>query len=149
MTITEYAGPSSRQVGTLPWHDVRAWWTVRDDNSLGAAKLAAGRELKKHVAEGSHVEFVHMDLDTCNSPRMNAMMTFRVLNEAQFREREELRNRVYRTCEGADCTREPGQLVAMDDGAERALCYTCWKPLSDADQCRVLHWINRHGKLQV
>lgn len=148
--LTELAGPTSRQVGQLPCYDVRAWWTVRSERSEGRVKLAAGQELKKELPGAAHVEFVRMDLDTCNSPRMNATLTFRVLTEEQFARRAELRSRVYRKCDGDGCTEEPGQLVRMlDDSTERALCYACWRPLADAQRCKVLHWINRHGKLQV
>ena len=143
LITVEYAGPASRQVGSLPWHDVRAWWVVRDEGSIGRVKLAAGRELKKHI-KADHVEFVHMDMDTYNSPRMNAMLTFRVLTAEQFQNRAELRSRRYTTCDGCDMA--PGQLVQTAEG-ERALCFTCWHPISDA--CKVLHWINANGRLQV
>jgi hypothetical protein len=149
LITTEYAGPASRQVGTLPCYDVRAWWTVRDGRTEGHVKLSAGHELKRHV-RADHVEFVHMDMDTYGSPRINAMITFRVLTHEQFAARAELRTRVYKNCDGDGCTREPGQLVRMDaDKSERALCYTCWKPLCDAGACQVLHWIKSNGRVQA
>lgn len=152
LITVEYAGHASRQVGPLPMHDVRAWWQVRDENTMGHVKLAAGRELKRHI-KADHVEFSHMDMDTHGHPHMNAMITFRVLTKAQFAERAQLRTRRYTRCEGDSCTQQPGQLVYMFDDTtgqpERALCYACWRPLADTVQCKVLHWIDRDGKLQV
>lgn len=146
LITVEYAGPASRQVGNLPQYDVRAWWVVCDEGSEGRVKLAAGRELKKHVT-ADHVEFVHMDEDTFKSPHINAMLTFRVLTADQFKARAELRSRVYGQCENHRCGEQAGQLVRMSDNTERALCFTCWKPIKDT--CKVLHWINRHGKVQA
>ncbi|RZU36011.1 hypothetical protein EV284_3494 [Streptomyces sp. BK022] len=40
----------------------------------------------------------------------------------------------------------PGQLVRHDDGAQEALCFTCWNPIRGT--VKVLNWINKHGKLQ-
>lgn len=166
LITVEYAGPAPRQVGSLPWHDVRAWWTVRDERSTGLVKTAAGRELKKHIT-ADHVEFVHWDMSTYNTPDLNALLTFRVLTHAQFTERAQLRGRVYRTCGrcGGD---GPGQLVMLtrpgtpavpdpqnvtpgraDTGETQALCHSCWRPVSDTGGCRVLHWINRNGRLDV
>jgi hypothetical protein len=156
MITVEYAGPASRQVGTLPWYEVRAWWTVRDGGTTvrdggttGRVKLAAGRELKRHV-QADHVECVNVDMDTYNSPRINAMITFRVLTHEQFEHRAELRKRVYTRCDGDGCANEPGQLVEFfADRRHAALCYGCWHPLSvgESGAVKVLHWINRHGKL--
>lgn len=147
LITVEYAGAASRQVGNLPQYDVRAWWVVCDEGSEGRVKLAAGRELKKHVT-ADHVEFVRMDADTYKSPHINAMMTFRVLTAGQFRARAELRARRYAQCEMPRCGGEPGQVVRMDaDGTELALCFGCWHPIRDT--CKVLHWINRNGKVQA
>ena len=144
LITTEYAGHASRQVGALPCHDVRAWWTTRDERTIGHVKLSAGRELKRHI-KADHVEFVHMDMDTYNTPHMNAMITFRVLTKSQFAERAELRSRVYGQCELPRCGGDADQLVRMEDGTEVALCYGCWHPISST--CQVLHWINRNGRL--
>lgn len=146
LITTEYAGPASRQVGPLPCHDVRAWWVAQDDGTIGRVKLDAGRELKRHV-RADHVEFVHMDMSTYNSPHMNAMITFRVLTKAQFAARAELRARVYTQCELSRCGGDPGQLVRMENGLERALCFGCWYPIKST--CQVLHWIKANGKLQI
>ena len=147
LITVEYAGPASRQVGSLPWYDVRAWW-VATELAEGLVKLAAGRELKKHVT-ADHVEFVHMDMDTYNHPHINAMLTFRVLTHEQFATRAELRARRYTTCDGCGC-KGPSNLVNEHaTGRELALCYTCWRPRADAREVGVLHWINRHGKLGV
>ena len=145
LITTEYAGHASRQVGNLPWHDVRAWWVVRGEGSIGRVKLAAGRELKRHI-KADHVEYVNMDMDTYNSPHMNAMITFRVLTHEQFTARAELRTRVYTACDGCACD-HPGEVVRVADDTERALCFTCRKALTGAYQ--VLHWIMANGKLQV
>jgi hypothetical protein len=146
MITVEYAGPSSYQVGNLPCYNVRAWWVVQDDNSEGQVKLAAGRELKLHI-KADHVEFVSMDMDTYNTPHLNAMLTFRVLTDEQYDRREARRKEVHHNC--AECGGEgPGQLVAMlETQEERALCYSCWDPIRGA--CQVLHWIGRNGKIQV
>lgn len=148
LITVEYAGPASRQVGSLPCYDVRAWWTVRSEGSEGRVKLAAGRELKRHVP-ADHVEFVHMDADTFKSPHINAMVTFRVLTAAQFAARAELRSRTYRTCDGCAST-SPGQVVRPTDGTEeRALCYACWESLRAGGGWSLVHWINSNGKLNV
>lgn len=142
----EYAGPASRQVGPLPCYDVRAWWVARDERTIGNVKIAAGRELKRHV-KADHVEFVHMDMDTYKSPHMNAMLTFRVLTKSQFAARAELRTRVYKRCDGCGSD-SPGQVVRMEsDRAERALCFGCWHP--NKSTCQVLHWIKNNGRLQI
>lgn len=39
----------------------------------------------------------------------------------------------------------PGQLVSVA-GQQEALCFTCWNPIRR--DCKVLDWINKHGKLQ-
>lgn len=169
--IVEYAGPAARQVGNLPRYEVRAWWTVSNERALGNVKRAAVRELKRHIT-ADHVEYVTMDMDTYNHPHMNAMITYRVLTAEQFAHRAELRKRVYKRCDGCGGD-SPGQVVqSLTDadvhvtpshrtdygatvhavrfgrqpvGPERALCFTCWHPIKDT--CKVLHWINRHGKL--
>lgn len=146
LITVEYAGPAPRQVGTLPMHDVRAWWTVRDEGTTGRVKLAAGRELKRHI-NADHVECVTMDMDTYNSPNMNAMITFRVLTAEQFTRRAELCARVYKRCDGCSGT-SPGQLVTVEgNDTPQALCYGCWHPISE--RCKVLHWIKADGRLQV
>jgi hypothetical protein len=146
LITVKYAGPTTFQVGPLPCYDVRAWWVVRNESSIGRVKLAAGSELKRHV-KADHVEFVCMDLDTYNSPHMNAMLTYRVLTKEQFERREARRKAVYRTCEECGDT-SPGQLVRMDaTQEERALCFTCWNPIKHT--CQVIHWISANGKLQV
>ena len=147
LITTEYAGPASYQVGPLPCHDVRAWWVAQDEQTIGRVKTSAGRELKKHI-KADHVECVNVnvDMDTYNSPHMNAMITFRVLTKAQFAHRAELRTRVYTGCDECGAA-HPGQLVAMDaTDTERPLCFGCWHPIRDT--CRVLHWIQANGKLQ-
>lgn len=144
----EYAGPASRQVGYLPWYDVRAWWTADGaDGGDGPVKLEAGRELKKHLPKGSHVEFVHADTSTFKTPHINSMMTFRVLTDEQFKERAELRARHYAECETDGCAGDPVQIVQRDaDGTELALCFGCWHPHRSG--YRVLHSINR-GRVQI
>lgn len=168
LITVEYAGPASRQVGNLPCYDVRAWWTVVGDRTAGNVKRAASRELKRHVA-ADHVEFVSWDVGTYNSPRLDAMITFRVLTAEQFADRRELRARVYTTCD--EChNAQPGYVVLaltadetrveqlseheytvatgrFPTGDERALCHSCWHPIRDT--CKVLHWINRNGRVQI
>lgn len=146
LITVEYAGPASRQVGSIPCHDVRAWWRTGDDATVDNVKRAARAELRRHI-KADHIEFVTMDMDTYSSPSVNAMLTFRVFTQAQLASRAELRARVYSTCDGCGCD-HPGQVVRMDDGsAERALCHGCWHPIRDA--CKVLHWIKANGKLRV
>lgn len=146
LITTEYAGPAAYQVGNLPCYDVRAWWVVRDESTTGRVKLSAGRELKRNI-NAPHVEFVSMDADHYKSPHINAMLTFRVLTKEQFESRESRRKEVHKTCVGCRAL-PPGQLVEMRDNHEElALCYTCWVPIKH--ECKVLHWINRYGKLQV
>lgn len=145
MITVEYAGHASRQVGNLPMHDVRAWWVVRDEGTIGRVKLAAGRELKRHTT-ADHVEYATMDMNTYNSPHLDAMITFRVLTHEQFTARAELRKRVYSACDGCGCP-HPGEVVRVADGAERALCFTCRRTLTGPYQ--VLHWIKANGKVQA
>jgi len=46
------------------------------------------------------------------------------------------------------CDSPAGQLVAFkSDQHEEALCFTCWKPLSDKGEVKVLSWINKYGRL--
>jgi hypothetical protein len=60
---------------------------------------------------------------------------------------------IYDKCER--CLAQPGQLVRFfHDQHEEALCFTCWKPLTwtgavGVGECKVLHWIDKHGKLQA
>ncbi|MFD5069128.1 hypothetical protein ACFWNC_14520 [Streptomyces sp. NPDC058369] len=145
MITVEFAGRASRQVGNLPCYDVRAWWAVRDEDSQGRVKLAAGRELKKHV-HADHVEFVSMDMDTYKSPHINAMLTFSVLTKEQYKQREARRREVHSVCVVCGI-KGPGQLVLRESGEEQALCYLCWHPIRGTT--KVLHWINRNGKLNV
>ncbi|SRR6266576_2160024 len=146
LITVEYAGPTSHQVGNLPCYDMRVWWTVASDQTEGNVKRAAGVELKRHVV-ADHVEFVRWDVGTYSSPRLDAMITFRVLTAEQFAARAELRARVYAECNG--CRDEhPGYLVRMtSSGIDHALCFGCWNPIKD--ECKVLHWIKANGKLQV
>lgn len=146
LITVEYKGPASRQVGNIPCHDVRAWWRMEGDRSIGNVKRAAGDELKRHV-KADHVEFVSMDMDTHGHPSMNAMLTFRVFTAEQFTARAELRARVYTTCEGCGRT-QPGQVVRTEaDNAERVLCFECWHPIKAT--CKVLHWIKANGRIQI
>lgn len=44
------------------------------------------------------------------------------------------------------CPQPAGQLVTMNEtNEETALCFTCWHPIRYT--CRVLHWINKYGRL--
>lgn len=146
LITVEYAGPSSHQVGYDPCHDVRAWWVVVSDRTAGNVKRAAGAELKRHI-HADHVEFVRWDVGTYKSPHLNAMITFRVLTHEQFDARERDRALVFTTCDGCGCD-HPGYLVTMNaDGTQRALCYSCWRPIRDT--CKLQHWIKANGKLQA
>lgn len=57
----------------------------------------------------------------------------------------------YKRCDR--CPNQPGQLVRFFyDGHREALCFTCWEPLTwngdiGTGECKVLHWINKDGKL--
>jgi uncharacterized Zn finger protein len=53
-------------------------------------------------------------------------------------------NKIYTHCDSCGA-QYPGQLVRKD-GQELALCFTCWSPIRQ--HCKVLDWINKHGKLQ-
>lgn len=146
LITVEYKGPAVRQVGSDPWYEVRAWWRMEGDRSIGNVKRAAGDELKRHV-KADHVEFVSMDMDTHGHPSMNAMLTFRVFTAEQFTARAELRARVYAECNGC---REaaPGYLVRMTASSmEHALCFGCWHPIKAT--CKVLHWIKANGRIQI
>lgn len=58
----------------------------------------------------------------------------------------------YKTCDRCGCN-HPGQVVRFyHDDHEEALCFDCWHPLTwtggiGVGQCKVLHWINKYGKL--
>jgi hypothetical protein len=146
LITVEYAGPTSYQVGSLPCYDVRAWWVARNEGTSGRVKLAAGRELKRHV-KADHVEFVRMDADRYNTPHVNAMLTFRVLTKDQYERRESRRREVHKACVGCG-SESPEQLVrVLGTQEERALCFSCWHPIRDT--CQVIHWIGSNGKLQV
>jgi hypothetical protein len=58
-------------------------------------------------------------------------------------------SRKYTGREFAHCDRCPnpaGQLVMFhDDTPAAALCFTCWHPIKST--CKVLHWINRYGRI--
>lgn len=43
------------------------------------------------------------------------------------------------------CPKSAGQLVQMADGMQYALCFMCWHPIKET--CKVLHWINRYGRI--
>lgn len=48
------------------------------------------------------------------------------------------------------CESPAGQLCLMNDGTETALCFTCWHPHSHGSgdgTAKVLHWINRYGRI--
>lgn len=148
LITVEYAGPTTYQVGNLPQHDVRAWWCLVDDGTIGRVKLAAGRELKRHV-KADHVEFVRMDMSTYNTPHIDAMMTFRVLTHKQFTERERLAALVVQSC--ATCGSDsPCNYLRMPDGREQGACYTCLhgEPLAGV-QYRTIAWIKANGRLQI
>lgn len=52
----------------------------------------------------------------------------------------------YSSCDR--CESPAGQLVRFfSDDHEEALCYKCWRPLADQYEVKVLHWINRYGRL--
>lgn len=151
MITVEYAGPASYQVGPLPCHDVRAWWTVTDGREIGRVKRVAGAELKRELrADGipaDHIECVSVDMSTYNHPHLNAMLTFRVYTREQFQARAELRKAVYTHCDGCRRT-QPGQIVRnLASGTETALCFECWKPNSSAYQ--MLHYIKANGRVQI
>lgn len=148
LITVEYAGPASRQVGYLPWYDVRAWWTVQDENSERKVKLAARKELKRHI-QADHVEFVHMDMDTYNSPHINAMVTFRVLTAAQFAQRAERRAMVVHTCALCGST-DPCNYLRMSDNSEQGVCYGCLRgPALVNGTYQTIAWIGTNGRLQV
>jgi hypothetical protein len=143
--ITEYVGIAQRWAGAGVVHEVRAFWHAVTDSD-GAVKAAALRALREGGVT-DHAEFTGRDLDTYSSPQLAAVYRFRVLTDAEFGHRAELRSRVYRTCSKCGDS-APGQLVRMHEGqTECALCFGCWHPVKSA--CKVLHWIGRNGKLQV
>jgi hypothetical protein len=149
--ITEYAGTADRQVGWGVTHEVRAFWNALDDYSERQVAAHGKRELKASDVTG-RIEYIGRDLSTYNSPSLSAMLRYRVLTDEQHARRAELRTRVYKRCDGCGGS-DPGQLVYMFDDTtgnpERALCYTCWRPLAVTVQCKVLYWIKADGKLQV
>lgn len=150
--IVEYAGRADRYCGPGVVHEVHAWWNVHE-SSERAVKGAARRSLFTQGGITDLAAFVSWDLCTYSHPQLNAVIRFRVLTPAELDRRTELRARRYTRCDGEGCTEAPGQLVYMFDDTtgnpERALCWACWRPLADAVQCKVLHWIDRDGKLSV
>lgn len=148
LITVEYAGPASYQVGNLPQYDVRVWWTTRGEGSIGRVKLSAMRELKRRV-RADHVEFVRMDMDTYNTPHMNAMLTFRVLTREQFANRERLRALVVNAC--ALCmSPDPCNYLRMPDRSEQAVCFTCLQgPALEGMKYSTIAWIKANGRLQI
>lgn len=146
--IVEYAGLADRWAGGGVVHQVRAWWNVHE-HSEGQVKRAALETLcpANGVVVIGCAEVIGMDTSTYNTPQLNAVVRIRVLLPEEMTTRAELRLRRYTRCDG--CGGPPGgQVVRMAaDGAERALCYTCWDPIKGT--CKVLHWIKSDGKLQV
>jgi hypothetical protein len=127
-------------------HQVRAWWNANNETE-GEVKRAAREAVRSDGRVLDLIEFESMDMSTYNTPQLNAMIRFRVLSPAEKDRRAELKTRRYKTCEGCG-SKDPGQLVRMHaDGAERALCFGCWSPLKGS--CRVLHWIDRNGALEI
>lgn len=144
--IIEYVGIADRQVGTGTIHEVRAWWNVRHDTE-GRVKRAAIEAVREAKKTFNALSFDSWDMSTHDTPQINAMIRIRELSTAEVARRKELTSRRYNTCDGCG-TNGPGQLVRMHaDGTERALCYQCWNPVKST--CKVLHWIDKHGKLQV
>lgn len=145
MITTEYAG-TGRMTGT---HRVRVFWQVTREESLTLAKRAAAACVRAELkpGKGAQVSFVGMDLDTHSSPQLAAIMVYRLRTAEEIAHRAELATRTYTTCDG--CTGDsPSHLVRMEENqAERALCFTCWR--SVRRDCKVLHWINRYGKLRL
>lgn len=145
LITAEYVGTGNMS-GT---HRVRVFWRVTREGSMRRAKSAAARCVRAKLKpdKDARLEFVTMDLDTYNSPQLAAIMVYRLRTAEEIARRAELAKRTYTKCDG--CTdHKPGQLVRMHaDKSERALCFTCWDPISGT--CQVLHWINRHGKLQL
>ncbi len=145
MITTEYAG-RGRMDGT---HRVRVFWRVTREESLTLAKRAAEACVRAELkpGKGAQVSFVGMDLDTHSSPQLAAIMVYRLRTAEEIARRALLAERTYTTCDRC-ADRAPGQLVRMKEGqAECALCFTCWHPVRST--CKVLHWINRYGKLQL
>jgi len=174
MITTEYAG-TGRMNGT---HHVRVFWRVTRDQSTTLAKRAAAACVRAELkpAKGTRVSFVSMDLDTYKSPHLAAIMVYRLRTAEEIAHRAELAKHTYTRCDGC-ADNEPGQLVLMltgessdvrvepshtyegggtvwrvtfgpvPTGEERALCFSCWHPIRST--CKVLHWIDRRGKLQL
>lgn len=169
MITAEYAG-RGQMIGL---HRVRVFWRVTREESTALAKRAAAACVRAELkpSKGAQVSFVSMDLDTYNSPQLAAVMVYRLRTAEEVAHRAELAKRTYMTCDG--CTGgSPSQLVRMltdadvhvrpvdqcpgvhqvtfgrlPVGSERALCFSCWDPIRST--CKVLHWINRNGKLQL
>lgn len=152
--IIEYAGVADRWAGPGVVHEVRAWWNVHETTE-GQVKRAALDALcpANGVTVSGSAEVIGVDTSTYSTPHLNAMVRIRVLTIEEAARRTELRARRYTHCDGDDCPNTPGQLVHMFDDPsgqpERALCWTCWRPLARTVQCKVLHWIQADGKLQV
>lgn len=151
--IIEYAGIADRWAGPGVVHEVRAWWNAYD-NTEGQVKRAALDVLGPETSGAilGTAEVIGMDMSTYNTPYLNAMVRIRVLTPEEADRRTELRARRYTQCDGDGCGDAPGQVVYMfdpvpPDTGERALCYSCWRPLAVTVQCKVLHWIDRDGKI--
>lgn len=145
--IIEYAGRADKWAGTGEVHEVRAWWNARTD-SQGDVKRAASAAVRKEVGKGGSVAFESWDMSTYNHPQINAMIRVRVLTDQQVKHRKELKERVYKGCDGSGCKSAPGQVVRLVDGTEAALCFGCWNPLRGTG-VKVLHYINKYGRIQL
>jgi hypothetical protein len=144
--IIEYAGVADRWAGDGVVHNVRAWWNV-NETVQGAVKRAAVRAVRDALEDPGHVAVIGMDTCTYGTPQLNALVRVRVRTHEEVAHRAELLTRRYPCCVG--CVGPgAGYLVRMHaDGAERALCFTCWDPVRGA--CKVLHWIKADGRLQL
>jgi hypothetical protein len=151
--IIEYAGIADRQVGTGTVHEVRAWWQV-DKEDGGKVKRAASAAVREAVGEGGTVAFESWDVDTYNTPRLNAMIRVRVRTADQVAARKELASRRYTECEGRGtdgkgCGNQPGEVVHLrESDIEQPLCYSCRKDLP-AGSYQVRHWIKSGGRIQL
>ena len=144
--IIEYRGKARQWAGTGEVHEVAAIWNaLRDDQS--AVKRASAKAVRDVVGKGRSVTFESWDMGTSSHPTLDALIRIRVLTKEQADRKKELTMRRYETCDKCGA-KGPGQLVQMkDDGTEQALCYGCWNPLRS--KCKVLHYINKFGKLQI
>ncbi|MER5883064.1 hypothetical protein ABT160_04475 [Streptomyces sp. NPDC001941] len=145
--LLEYRGLAGRQVGVGTIHEVAAFWDARDDLSERAIGGRGKRVLLNQGRVVDHAKYVGLELDTYNSPRLAAILRYRLLTAAEVDRQAKLSRRVHKSCD--ECkSAHPGQVVRMQDSEEeRALCFGCWNPIQE--HCKVLHWINRHGKLQL